>query len=655
MSELVVEALRRLHLVLGSTTVLMAVGLAAYLFAYNVRNAVARAFVVLLSLVAIIAVGDVFLATARLPAEHVAAGFWLRFEWLGIAFMAPAFAQFACAVLVTTGERLGRRRAVLAASWLGGAAALVAVLATPWLVRDVQGPPGALRMAAGPAFPAFAAGYFALTAWGVRTIARARRRTMVDRTRRGATSLLAAAIGPLSAFPYLTGLGGGLAESALVFRSLNVAANATLTALLAFLAYIVAYHGALTPDRVVRRDLIKYLVQGPLLGAWVLLAIQLVPERLEDSLGLPRDVVLMLFVIGGIVTYPFVIRILKPVVDGLVYGQEGTDVRWLRRLDERLLTDHDLLQLFESILCTLCDRLRVPGGCVVVLGDGHASLDASVGPRGDNVRLLEALDRPALESLAEADDFLPIDGHIARALRPRGGGAMLGVLALADPGRPLTPAEAAELHELVGRSEAALEDRLVQQRVLGALQALEPELAGIHRLRGALSARAPYGARPSEDEPPGDRDAAADGASPLPADLTSLVKDALSHYWGGPKLTQSPLLELDVARQAMDEHDRNAARALRSVLDRGLEALRPDGERSLSASDWLLYNILELKFVRGLSSRDIARRLSMSEASLYRKQRLAVEALARQLVQIESEERAQAPNGARIAAPPGTA
>lgn len=650
MSGLILEVLRRLHLVLASTTVLMAVGLAAYLFAYNVRNAVARAFVGLLGLIAIIAVGDVFLATARFPAEHVAAIFWLRFEWLGIAFIAPAFVHFAYAVLATTGARPRHRQLVVPLAWGGGAAALVAVFGGPSLVRGVVGFPGALRLTAGPWFPAFAVAYFALTAWGLLTIDRARHRALAERTRRGAALLMAAAVGPVSAFPFLTGLGGGLAGSTLTFRTLSVAANASLTATLVFLAYIVAYHGALTPDRVVRRDLIKYLVQGPLLGAWVLLAIQLVPERLEHSLGLPRDIVLMLFVIGGIVTYPFVIRALKPLVDGLLYGLEGTDVRWLRRLDERLLTDHDLAQLFENILCTLCDRLRLSGGCVVVIGGGRASLDASIGPRDANVRLLEALDRTFLEALSATDAFLPVDGHIARALRPRGVGVMLGVLALAAPDRPLSPAETAAVRALVARSEEALEDRLIQQRVLGALHDLEPELAGIQRLRGVLADRTPSGdQRDGEPAWTAGRTSPSDAWPPedVPVErsvLPTLVKDALSHYWGGPKLTESPLLELDVSRRALDAYDHNAARALRSVLDRGLAALRPDGERSLAASEWLLYNILELKFVRGLTSRDIARRLDMSEASLYRKQRLAVDALAQQLAQIESGGREKPPD-----------
>lgn len=74
---------------------------------------------------------------------------------------------------------------------------------------------------------------------------------------------------------------------------------------------------------------------------------------------------------------------------------------------------------------------------------------------------------------------------------------------------------------------------------------------------------------------------------------------------------------------------------MRAVLDQALERLKPDGDRSLTASQWMLYNILELKFVRGLKVRDIAGRLAMSESDLYRKQRVAIEALAEQLVALD--------------------
>jgi hypothetical protein len=78
--------------------------------------------------------------------------------------------------------------------------------------------------------------------------------------------------------------------------------------------------------------------------------------------------------------------------------------------------------------------------------------------------------------------------------------------------------------------------------------------------------------------------------------------------------------------------------ALRDVLRRAIERLRPEGNRSLTAAEWLLYNILELKFLRGHKVRDVALRLAMSESDLYRKQRVALEEVARVLAEMERQE-----------------
>jgi hypothetical protein len=71
------------------------------------------------------------------------------------------------------------------------------------------------------------------------------------------------------------------------------------------------------------------------------------------------------------------------------------------------------------------------------------------------------------------------------------------------------------------------------------------------------------------------------------------------------------------------------------VLNKAIERLRPSGERKMTTSAWILYNILELKFVRGLRVREIAHRLAMSESDLYRKQRVAISEVARALADLE--------------------
>jgi hypothetical protein len=120
-------------------------------------------------------------------------------------------------------------------------------------------------------------------------------------------------------------------------------------------------------------------------------------------------------------------------------------------------------------------------------------------------------------------------------------------------------------------------------------------------------------------------------------ELPQWVHDALAHYWGGPRLTENPLLELEVVKQTAAGYDGNVVKGLRVVLADAIERLRPDGERKLTAPEWLLYNILEMKFLRGHKVREVATRLAVSESDLYRKQRIAIENLAEIIVTMEEE------------------
>ncbi|MCC7020751.1 MAG: hypothetical protein IT332_13400 [Ardenticatenales bacterium] len=633
MSPLLVEILRRLNLVLASTTVLFAFSLLAYLFVYNVRNAVARAFVRVLALVTIVYVGDVFLAAARLDAANPATRFWLHFEWIGVALVAPAFYHMGSALLATTGRAPARNGFYVLLAWAMGLVALADALFTQQIVGAPFGPAGAVRLAPGPLFGVFALGFALWTAGGTWHVWRARVRALTPRSRRRNASLLVAVVAPLSVFPYLAVGGASIAASPAIWHAVNIAANAALATMLVLVTYGVAFNGTLMPERAVRRDFVKYLVHGPALGAFALLMLQSVPRRLELSLGLPRDAVLSLAVVLGIVGYQFMVRAAKPYVDRIIFGGEGPDVMWLRRLDERLLTAHDLEQLFENIIAILCDRLRVTTGCIIGLGEGRPAVDAWTGERARTLALLAGIDLTELARQADADGYAGTHQDFRiYALRARGGGAFLGLLAVEDPARTLLPDEAATVASLVAAAQEALEERVIQQRVLASLRALEPELEGVQRLRGALEPVAGGTALLPDAAAPDDATTPASDAA-----FTGWVRDALAHYWGGPKLSESPLLGLGVVRRALAEHDGNPGRAIRSVLEQALEQLKPDdGERSPTASQWLLYNILELKFVRGHTVREIAERLALSESDLYRKQRVAIEALAQQLAVMEA-------------------
>ena len=93
---------------------------------------------------------------------------------------------------------------------------------------------------------------------------------------------------------------------------------------------------------------------------------------------------------------------------------------------------------------------------------------------------------------------------------------------------------------------------------------------------------------------------------------------------------------MKIVQQALQEHEDNQTNALRAVLRQAIERIRPEGERRFTG-EWILYNILELKFMEGKSVREVALRLAMSEADLYRKQRVAIEAVANAIIEMEKQ------------------
>jgi hypothetical protein len=190
----------------------------------------------------------------------------------------------------------------------------------------------------------------------------------------------------------------------------------------------------------------------------------------------------------------------------------------------------------------------------------------------------------------------------------------------------LKPEEQKLASLLIGKAREAMEDRYLQQNVFDTLRRILPDIERLRRWRDVTR----YAGSPPME---------IIGDSPIYSpEFQQWVKDALSHYWGGPKLTESPLLSLRVVQAALREHGGNPASALRLVLTQAIEGLRPEGERKMTTADWMLYNILEMRFLRGLRVRDIAGRLAMSESDMYRKQRVAINQVAQVLADLEESE-----------------
>jgi len=202
------------------------------------------------------------------------------------------------------------------------------------------------------------------------------------------------------------------------------------------------------------------------------------------------------------------------------------------------------------------------------------------------------------------------------------GDDLLGLLGIAEMGMlELDEDQQRDLQALAKRCAMALKDRQMQEQILQTMEALTPQVEFIQQLRASppIQQREVLMRSPVNEE-----------------DAVQWVRDALSHYWGGPRLTENPLLRFKLIQDALEAHDGNPANALRAILRSAIERVRPEGERRFTG-EWILYNILELKFIQGKKVREIASRLALSEADLYRKQRVAIEAVTRAILDMEAQ------------------
>ncbi|MFN8470272.1 MAG: histidine kinase N-terminal 7TM domain-containing protein [Caldilineaceae bacterium] len=637
----VTSFLTSLNVLVSSVVAIIAFSLLAYTLTYNFRNTVARRYAVVLLCVMVVYSCDVALDRV-VTAES--AGRWLRMQWLGIAGLPAADYLFSLAVLATTNYRIGRRRWIAWGTVIISTASAIDALAGQWIVGDVRYAPPLSYLEGGPLFWLFTVYFSAAGLLALGNIWKARERCLTHTSRQRMTYLLLGFVAPgIGVFPYLIAVSRMApdADSSIAVLLLSLLGNIAVGFMLLLVGYTVAYFGVLTPDRVVRYRLLRFFMRGPVVAIVVIAAILVVP-KVERILGLPRDVVLFGVITGVIIFSQLFLSVTKTAVDRLIYREDRDEIAWLRELDRRLLATTDLRQLLENNLVALCELLRVPSGFVAAAVGPDLMLEAVVGPEETRNQILtigdwsDALSR----SLRSGTPNIPYS-HKGFWIWPLADTVMdaadeqtrvfgvLGVAARTDT--PLLSVEERQLLDtLVVRVTRALADRKLQQSVLASLRYLIPDIEEVQQLRGVV----PYAAPDSLREP------TATLMDPSPIhnpEFEAWVKDALSHYWGGPKLTRSPLIRLRVVSELLSEAEDDPTKALRLVLGQAIERLKPEGKQNFTAPEWLLYNILEMRFIQGRKVREIADRLAMSESDLYRKQRVAIGQLARVLTEMEQE------------------
>ena len=631
--------LSSLNVLASAILAILAFSLLAYTLTYNFRNSVARRYALVLLCVMIVYTGD--LALDRVATAD-SAGRWLRFQWIGIAWMPAATYIFALAVLATTNYRIRRRRWIAFIMILFSAFSTVDAVFGQQIVGHVRYAPPISYLQAGPYFWLFTVFYSIGGLLALGNIWKARERCLTQTSRQRMTYLLLGFVAPgIGVFPYLIAASriAPAADSSVPVLLLSLLGNLAVGFMLLLTSYTVAYFGVLMPDRVVRYRLLRFFMRGPVVAVLVIAAVLVVP-KVEHILGLPRDVILFGVITGVIVFSQLFLSVTKSLVDRLIYREDREELSWLRELDRRMLATSDLRQLLENNLVALCELLRVPDGFVAATAGNELMLEAVVGSESTRAAVLaisdwsDALDR----SMRAAERSVP-DSHrgfwvwpLAEVVGDDDQPRIFGILGVsARTEAPLLTQE--EMHVMdtvLYRMTRVVADRKLQQTMLANLRYLMPDIEQVQQMRGIV----PYAATDSSRAP------AAALLDPNPIytpEFEAWVKEALSHYWGGPKLTTSPLMRLRVVSDALHHAGDDPTKALRLVLGQAMERLRPEGKQTFTAPEWLLYNILELRFVQGRKVREIADRLAMSESDLYRKQRVAIGQLARVLSEMEQE------------------
>ncbi len=634
MAEILLAALLVLNQILNAGNAITAFSLLLYSLTFNLRERVAQSFALLLACVTIVFFADVLTGTVETLAE---AELWLRLQWVGISFIPATYLHLSDSLLAATGRpSRGRRRRVVQLSYVISGALLLAAAFTPWIGEDVLQTDSIEFLSPGPLFPVFLIYLIASLAVAGLNFWRAYRRCLTRESRRRMAYLMIGSAGPiLGSVPALMISGPFLASIPMAFWSAVLTINAAVAALLVIMAYPIAYFGVSYPDRIVKSRLFQWILRGPVVASTVL-ALTVVVNRVNQLLGIENSRAVLFSMVAGLLVLQYLITLIRPVVERwLFYGTDRQEIARLQLLEERLLTTGDLRQYLEYILNAVSDLSGSGSAFVALVGPEGLELEVSVGPH-DPLRGSEEL-----PTMVMSEDQTTIDplGSVFRwdsywlvPLHSPDSADLIGLLGMYanDAELSVAPEIAASLAILADRAAVALSDRMLQREVFTVVDRLVPEVEEIHHLRaaaryqGAEALAGPF-----------------DGVS-TQADLAALVKDALGHYWGGPRLSRSPLLGLRVVRQAMVEHDGNPINALRQILRDAINRVRPAGERGLTA-EWMLYNILEMKFLEGRKVRDVALRLAMSEADLYRKQRVAIEMVAQAIADMERDAVLQAP------------
>lgn len=653
LNELLGTVLGAVNEILIAGTVVIALSLLLYNLTRNLRNRVARSSAVVLGCVVFTYICEAFVALdPTLEVEETA----LRLMWFGIAFVPSSLFHLSDALLATTGlPSRGRRRRIVRILYGISSVFLVTALITDLMIIPIIGD-NFVSLRSGPLFWVFLVFFVTICVVTVINVNRARTRALSRSTQRRLAYLQASILTPaFGIFPYSLVLNPGQESTLLVSILVNIA-NVVVIFMLIFLSYPLSFFGSDKPDRVVKVELLRFLLRGPGTGL-LALGIIISTDQATRILGLRGEDFTPFAVVAAVLFWQWTIALTLPYLERkLVYNEEDDEqFARLQDLSDRMLSRNDLLQLVEATLEALCDYLRINVAFVISSSGSDLSVVRAVGKLPfDEAELQEPTDEARVwineiwalinNNPPESDDQAdsPSDEHpppdpqfiegqefvlspVYSTRQINGSPQMIGVVGLKTTYQHIQSLAEEEfdiLQNFMQRIQQTLDDLILQTEVFAALEGLLPQISMTRTRAGALEFRPGHQHDIMPNLPPRD-------------EIYEQVRAALKQYWGGPGISRSRLYELNIVQQRMTETE-TPVHALRSVLEEAIEKQRPEGERTMLGVEWTIYNILDLRYIEGKKVREVTKRLSMSDADFYRKQRMAIEAVVDTLIEMEA-------------------
>lgn len=613
--------------ILTAGIAITAFSLLLYALTFNLKDRVARSFAMILVCVVVVFTAE-SLGGIAVDLQNIE--FWLKLQWLGIVLLPPTYLHFSDALVATTGRpSRWRRRWAVRLTYLFS---LILLVLIP--INILVGPIDPTQLDTPHLERTIFTELFTIYYWIIMFLSwinffRAYIRTVTPISRRRMAYLVVGALAPaIGSFPFLL-FGSGIADRLQgMFWIIATISNTVFYFLIVLMAYSVAFFGVAWSDRVVKTRLLKWIMRGPVTAS-VTLALTTLVRRTGAVFGLDFEVFVPIVMVGSIVIFEHLITLFAPLGERwFFYGNDQQDIEILQTLEDRLLTRNDLLEFLEMNLSALMDRLQSQGSFIVSINEDGLELVLTNGKiHLKETEISEELSEIILENgdfpefyLWNTNTLFPLFSN--GDFQPR---QLIGLLGIADVQiDQLDEEQKLALRVMVDRVSGALNDRQMQIQIFQSMETLSSRVNIIQQLR----ARGRY-----------DREGVFSEDDPIQSkDLSIWVKDALTHFWGGPKLTDNPLLNLQVVKEVADNGEGNKPNALRTILRDAINQVKPEGERRFTA-EWILYNILEMKFLEGRKVREIAIKLSMSEADLYRKQRVAIETVANKVIEMEENAR----------------